>query len=149
MFIVLHIPLCRDEEENLRTKATDPFHERVCYLDGLTRSDVHTILKKYGEIILHNSMAPFAVASHITHDEFFLQKYQIVTIFSKQPMKWSELMARYDIQQSDQLLTAWQTFTYDHPGESCIVKTYGHDIYYVYDKLKKLGMYEAKVVESE
>jgi hypothetical protein len=35
------------------------------------------------------------------------------------------------------------------PFPEKIMHIHGHDIYYVYDKLKKLGMYEAKVVESE
>ena len=149
MFIALHVPLHEDEEKKMRAKAEDPFHESVCYLDGLNKSTVRSILRKYGKLILHSGMSPFAIASHNTGDEFFLQKYQVVTIYSKQPMKWTDLLERYDICRADQLFTAWQTFDKDHPGKCSVVTIHGHDIYDVHKELEKLGMYEAKVVEAE
>lgn len=67
LFLVLQLPLTVQEERcdgNDRT-----LHQEVCYLDEQTREQIDAILNSYGEILLANGLAQFAIASHTSHEE--------------------------------------------------------------------------------
>ena len=52
-------------------------HQEVCYLDGQTRNQIDSILNSYGEILLEDGISQFAIASHVNHEEIFIQKYKL------------------------------------------------------------------------
>lgn len=85
LFVVLEMPVNREEEELLRKQDTDPFHKKACYLDGQSQEQVLHIIAQYGEILLNDGLSQFAVASHVTGDEFFIQKYKRLTFTANQP----------------------------------------------------------------
>lgn len=147
-FLALHLPLSEQEEQKLRPDENAPFHQRICYLDGQTREQLLTILSRFGEILLHDGMTEFAVASHNTHEEFFVRRYKLIQLYSPQPNKWEPLMAKYGIKKTDKLVTVWDTFSKEHPGTCCRYEKDGLDVYAVYQELIRYGMYEAKIVEE-
>lgn len=47
------------------------------------------------------------------------------------------------------LITAWNTFSHDYPGECRRICLEGLDAYHVADILKKQGMYRAKIIDED
>ena len=153
LFFVLQIPLKRDEELALCPDGTFPtegwiVHDRVCYLDGQSKEQIRAILRQYGELLLNDGASQFAVASHVTWDEMFVMKYKLVDLYCRQPQKYFDLMELYGVARTDKLLTVWDTFSNETPGQSRRVRMDGLDCYEVHAALVKEGMYEAKVIEA-
>ena len=66
-----------------------------------------------------------------------------MTIYTKSPDRYRELMSSFGIEITESLVTAWDTFDSSHPGECSLYvseKT-GKTIYDIPDAYKELGMY--------
>jgi len=146
LFFVLELPLSRDEESEVRMKDTDPFHKKVCYLDGQSRKQIKEIFNLHGELLLNDGMSWFAVYSHDSNDGIYIQKYKVASIYSYEPTKYAGLLKRYGLDETEKLFTVWDTFSYETPGEALKIEIDGRTVYDVYSDLQKLGMYVAKIV---
>ena len=148
LFLVLEMPLNLSEEEQLRKESTDPFHKKTCYLDGQSKQQIIDIIEQFGNILLNDGISAFAVASHAVKEELYIQKYKVIDIFCDPPRKYVPLLEKYNLTETSQLTTVWDTFSQDHPGESRCIKIDGKDIYDVYQSLVERGMYVAKPVNK-
>lgn len=148
LFIVLEMPLNQNEEAPLRKQNNGPFHKKICYLDGQSKAQVRDIMVQYGEILLNDGISQFAVASHVTGDDFFIQKYKLVDIYCKPANKYCALLKKHGFDETTNLLTPWDTFSREHPGSVERIQYHGKDIYDVFQTLLKLGMYISKVAEE-
>lgn len=146
LFFVLQLPLSIHEERKLGDSNT--FHQEVCYLDGQTKSQIDDIIEKYGQILLEDGMSQFAVASHVNNEEIFIQKYKLTAFYSSSPRRFIPFLQRYGLTETDNLITVWNTFSQETPGECRSVSINGFDVYDVAEQLKKQGMYRAKIIES-
>lgn len=145
LFFVLQLPLLMHEERKMGDSNT--FHQEVCYLDGQTKSQIDDIMEKYGQILLEDGMSQFAVASHVNNEEMFIQKYKLTAFYSSFPRRFIPFLKRYGLTETDNLITVWNTFSQETPGECRRVSTNGFDVYDVAEQLKKQGMYRAKIIE--
>lgn len=148
LFFVLQLPLTQQEEAELRKNGNDLLHQKVCYLDGQSKSQIMEIISNYGELLLNDGISQFAVASHATKDDFFIQKYKLIDIFSNPPSKYVELIKKYGVTETTNLLTVWDTFSHETPGEARRIEMDGKNISDVYDELVKLGLYDAKIIDG-
>ena len=148
LFLVLELPLNQAEEKTLRKADTDAFHKQVCYLDGQSRQQVLDILAEYGDILLNDGISQFAVASHQTGDEFFIQKYKLIHLYSQELERYTALLDKYGLRETTRLTTVWDTFSRESPGRVMRVSRGEQDIYSVYEALVAQGMYIAKVAEE-
>lgn len=146
LFFVLQLPLSIHEERKMGDSNT--FHQEVCYLDGQTKSQIDDIIEKYGQILLEDGMSQFAVASHVNNEEMFIQKYKLTAFYSSFPRRFIPFLKRYGLTETDNLITVWNTFSQETPGECRRVSINGFDVYDVAEQLKKQGMYRAKIIES-
>ena len=146
LFFVLQLPLTRQEELQLGDGGV--LHQEVLYLDGQTQAQIDAIMKDYGQLLLGDGMSQFAIASHQNDDEIFVQKYKIVTIYSKTPEKYSPILEKYGLRKTDDIATVWSTFSHSSPGECHKISVDGLDAYAVADILKTRGMYRAKVIDE-
>lgn len=147
LFMVVQLPLCIQEEEKLQEKGKKKTHDEVLYLDGCSKEDIYKIWKQHGEILLKDGISQFAVASHKTGDEMFVQKYKVVSIFCNEKAKYIDLLRQYGIEETKTLLTVWKTISRQHPGMCRRIEIDDKDIYEVVEALKQKGMYRAKIVE--
>lgn len=145
LFFVLQLPLSIHEERKMGDSNT--FHQEVCYLDGQTKSQIDDIMEKYGQILLEDGMSQFAVASHVNNEEIFIQKYKLTAFYSSSPRRFIPFLQRYGLTETDNLITVWNTFSQETPGECRRVSINGFDVYDVAEQLKKQGMYRAKIIE--
>ena len=148
MFLFIYKPLTKEEEKELCDEDSNTFHAEVLYLDGQTRSQIYEIIEQFGEVLLNDGMSQFGIASHKTGDEIFIQRYKIAGIYSKEIQRYICLMDKYGISKTDHLITAWDTFSQEYPGECFKVVIDNKDIYDVVELLKNKGMYRAKIVED-
>lgn len=146
LFFVLQLPLSIHEERKLKDSNT--FHQEVCYLDGQTKSQIDDIIERYGQILLEDGMSQFAVASHVNNEEIFIQKYKLTAFYSSSPRRFIPFLQRYGLTETDNLITVWNTFSQETPGECRRVSINGFDVYDVAEQLKKQGLYRAKIIES-
>ena len=75
-------------------------------------------------------------------------KYNILTIFSKSIENYGELFAAHDIQKVENLITAWDTFSQDHPGQSERYTFNGKDVFSIPNQFKDWGIYLAEQREN-
>ncbi|QAT49311.1 hypothetical protein EQM14_05690 [Caproiciproducens sp. NJN-50] len=146
LFLVMQLPLSIDEENKMGFE--EILHQEVLYLDGQTQSQIDTIMTSYGQLLLSDGLSQFAIASHQSHEEIFIQKYKVVSIYSETPERYAVLLTKYGLHKTDHLITAWDTFSKDYPGECRRICIEGLDAYNVADILKKQGMYRAKIIED-
>ncbi len=146
LFFVLQIPLSILEERQLGFDQT--LHQEVCYLDGQTRDQMDAILNSYGHILLEDGISQFAIASHFSHEEIFIQKYKLIDLYSPSPRRFIPLLQRYGLTETDHLFTVWDTFSHETPGECRRVSIEGLDAYAIAECLKKIGMYRAQIIED-
>lgn len=146
LFFVLQIPLSEQEEEQIGLHEMS--HEEVLYLDGQTKEQIDTLFKSYGQILFADGISQFAVASHVTGEEIFIQKYKITDIYSSNVRNYIPLLQKYGLRETDRLVTAWDTFSKDAPGICKMVALEGLDVYQIAGRLKKQGLYRAKIVSS-
>ena len=97
---------------------------------------------------MNDGSSQFAIYSHTTNDGVYVQKYKIASIYSRTPANYIEFLKRYGLTRTDNLLTVWDTFSQESPGETRRIEIGKIDIYNVCDELVKKGMYVAKVVED-
>ena len=145
LFFVLQLPLSIQEERQLGYDKIS--HQEVCYLDGQTRNQIDSILNSYGEILLEDGISQFAIASHVNHEEIFIQKYKLTDLYSLSPRHFIPLLQRYGITETDHLFTVWDTFSQETPGECRRISMKGLDVYDIAERLKEQGMYRAKIIE--
>ena len=148
LFIFIYIPLMENEEKELLKKDTDSFHSELLYLDEQTKNQIFEILQLYGDLLLNDGISQFGIASHSDGDEIFIRKYKIVNICSKDINQYVHLMKKHGISETKDLITAWDTFSRDYPGECSKVTINNQDIFDVVEILKKKGMYRAKIIDD-
>ena len=145
LFFVLQLPLTEQEEKQLGQKG---WHDEVCYLDGQTREQIAAILHEYGQILLEDGLSQFAVASHVNHEEIFIQKYKLTDLYPPTPRRFIPLLQRYGLTETEHLVTPWDTFSIKTPGECRCVSIDGVDVYTIAERLKQQGLYRAKILEA-
>ena len=146
LFFVLQLPLSIHEE--LQLGSNDTLHQEVCYLDGQTREQIDAIMDQYGQILLEDGISQFAVASHVSGEEIFIQKYKLTDFYSRSPRRFIPFLQRYGLTETENLFTVWDTFSRETPGECRRIYIEGSDIFFVAEQLKKQGMYRAKIIED-
>lgn len=120
----------------------DAESEEVWYLDGMTKKQLTMILDGYGELLLQDGLSAFAIGSLATSEELFVQKYKILSIYSPQITRFTALLDRFGVVRTDQLITAWDTFSEQHPGAAERLEIAGETVPDAIRELQKIGMYK-------
>ncbi len=146
-FFILELPATQQQEMELRKNDFARFHDNVFYIDGQRREVLIKIMKDYGELLINDGMCKFGFASHISHDEIFIGKYNVVKIYSSNKIMVENLFKKHNIPLTENLKTAWDTFSENSPGDCIAIEIDGLTSYDLVDKLKVLGLYLAEVRE--
>lgn len=120
----------------------DAESEEVWYLDGMTKKHLTMILDGYGELLLQDGLSAFAIGSLATNEELFVQKYKVLSIYSPQIVRFTTLLDRFGVQRSDHIVTAWDTFSEEHPGVAERLEVAGETVTDMIRALQKIGMYK-------
>lgn len=131
LFLALHVP-------------ADETSDRLYYLDGIAAGQMDTLWQLYGELLCQDGVSSFAIASHATGEEIYVQKYKVITLYSPQAERFLPLLQQYGVAQTDRLVTAWDTFSPAHPGSLRLVDIEGETVFDAVEQLEQIGLYEAQ-----
>ena len=95
-----------------------------------------------------DGISQFAIASHANHEEVFVQKYKLTDLYSATPRRFIPLLERYGLEEAEHLVTVWDTFSQESPGQCRRLCVKGVDVYEVLERLRRRGMYKAKIIEE-
>ena len=147
VFFVLESPSNQVREFELRKKPTDPFHRDVYFMDGPDLNKLLKIYEKFQELLVHDGGINFGIKSHKTKDEVFVSAYKIFHFFGQLPNQFENTLAEFGIPQKERLVTAWDTFTKDAPGQKSRIEINGEDVYGMLEELiRRHGLFHAKTI---
>ena len=72
-----------------------------------------------------------------------LDKYNVVMIYSQQLSNYNEFFEAHGIEKVESLITAWDTFSDETPGQAERYDYKGKSVYDLPEELKDWGMYLA------
>lgn len=114
----------------------------VWYLDNMTKKQLTLILDGYGELLYQDGLSAFAIGSLATEEELFVQKYKVLSIYSPKISRFAKQLERFGVSRTSKLVTAWDTFSKEHPGEAQRLEIAGQTVPDMIKELQKIGMYQ-------
>lgn len=146
VFLTIEVGTHKDEEAALRKTDSDPFHNDVYYIDGLSLSAAREIVKKYSTILVQDGCVEFGIGSHgkDSHDEVFVNGYKIFYVYAVDPEKYLKALVSLGFQEEPQIRTVWDTFTPPTPGKRNVLTDAETTIWGMIEELKKQGLYLAE-----
>lgn len=121
----------------------EEIHKDIYYINGCSQEECLVLLKRYGELLINDGMNRFGFGCHESQDEIMLDKYNVVTIYSQQLPKYNEFLEAHGIEKVENLITVWNTFSDDTPGQAERYDYKGKLVYDLPEELKDWGMYLA------
>ena len=148
LFFILELPSEKDKEKEISPGILNKLHKDIYYIDGCSKEESLTIMLRIGELLINDGLCAFGFGGHNSNDEIMVNKYNIVAICSQDIAKYKSFFEKHNIEQVSELITAWDTFTAEHPGESIAYSTEGKKVYDVIDMFKDWGIYLAETREE-
>ncbi len=144
LFFVLELPSNECDEKRLRKCDYDSMHKDIYYIDGLNQEEALTLIKNYGDLLINDGLSSFGFGSQDSTAEIMVGKYNVITLWTHIMEKYEGFFEEHNINRTDNLVTAWDTFNKDTPGESFCYEVDGKNVYYLLDELKEWGIYFAE-----
>lgn len=144
LFFILEIPTNNNEEPQNEQGITEKLHNDVYYIDGCDQDKALAVLRKVGELVINDGLCNFGFGCHISGDEIMVGAYNVVTVFTGEQTPYHVFFAEHGIPETDALVTAWDTFSKEHPGMSGSYSVDGKSIYDIPEILRDKGIYFAE-----
>ena len=145
LFFILELPTNKEDEEKLASDGIRTLHKDVYYMDGCSCQKAEDMLSAYGELLIHDGLCQFGFGGHISHDEIMAGKYNVVTLYSRTADTLTPILESHGLTRVNGLLTAWDTFTRETPGECFKYEADdGRDVYSIIEELKSQGLFFAE-----
>lgn len=148
----LEVPCGRDKELELRKSDSDPLHRDLYYMEFETRESAVATWCDYRDILLNCGACYFGFFSGNGSDriEIGIYKYNEVYLHYSEVMfeRIKRMLDSLDIPQVDELVTAWENFSEEKPGQTKACRIKGWSIYDMIDELEEYGLYHDSVVED-
>jgi hypothetical protein len=112
-------------------------------MDALDAEQARQCIDMLGIFLIKDGMSIFGIGGHESHEEILFGKYNVMTLFTQSPERYRDFLSDFEIAQTDTLITAYDTFDPDHPGECTIYvsEETGKTVYDIPNTFKKYGMY--------
>ena len=144
LFFILELP-CKENDDITRSKLlyNTSADCDVYFIDGLNETQAKQILDALGNFLIKDGMNTFGFGGHESHEEILFGRYNVITLYTKDAEKYYDFMSCFGIKKTEKLVTAWDTFSQEHPGECrlYVSKETGNTIYDIPEKYKPYGMY--------
>ena len=114
------------------------------YLDNCTTPVAKAILKRYGGILFSDGVIRFGFGSHTTEEEIFMQEYQLLSIYSGTPHKFTQLIEKLGYTKTKQLTTTWDILNDENIGKCESVDFEDESYLDIIENLEELGLYKAE-----
>lgn len=149
LFFILELPAKLADEVQVRPGVVEKLHKDIYYIDGCSQEEALTIMLRAGDLLFNDGLSAFGYGGHVSEDEIMFGKYNVLTIYSKQIQAYKGLFEANHIVETTKLVTAWDTFSTEHPGRSSVYKQNEKDIFSIPEQFKEWGMYHAEQREED
>lgn len=146
--LFIEIPANMTDENVIRKTedgycVTEKMHKDIYYLDDISAKNLNELLNIFEDILINDGLSSFGVLSQ-KGNEIGKYKYNVMGAYSDGEDLTPIIEAFYNVKipRTDKLVTAWDYFSQDNPGESELYKKDGKTIYDVVETLKEVGMYK-------
>ncbi len=145
LFFILELP-CKEDDGGI-TESKTLFNTGndcdVYFIDGLDAEQACQCLDNLGSFLVKDGMNTFGIGGHDSGEEILFAAYNVMTIYTRDAHKYKAFLEGFGIRETDTLVTAWETFEQDHPGEcKCYISEInGKRIYDIPEAYKDYGMY--------
>ncbi len=144
IFFILELPANADAETPIAPGIVNALHKDIYYIDGCSQEEALTILIRVGNLLYNDGLSSFGFGCHESGDEIMFGKYNVLTIYSQEIEKFNDFFDAHEIEKTDDLLTAWDTFTKDTPGVSERYEIDGKTVFDIPKQFEDWGMYLAE-----
>lgn len=148
LFFILELPTNENDEKRLRADDSSPIHKDIYYIDGLSTEQALKLLDNYADLLINDGLSSFGFGAQDNNAEIMSDKYNIVTLWSKSIGKYNDFFENYNIHKTDNLVTAWDTFSAEKPGEIFLYRIGDKSVYSLAEDLKAWGIYLAEQREE-
>ena len=148
LFFILELPSEQNDEKEIQPGVVENLHKDVYYIDGCANEEALTILLRIGDLMINDGLCSFGFGCHESNDEIMFGKYNVTTIFSRNIRQYISFMADHEIAKKEHILTAWDTFSYEHPGSSKRIDTDRKDVFSIPEIFADWGIYKAEQRED-
>ena len=148
LFFILELPSKQYDEKEVRPGVVEKLHKDVYYIDGCTNEEALAILFRIGDLMANDGLCSFGFGCHESNDEIMFGKYNVTTIFSRNIGQYISFMADHEIAKKEHIVTAWDTFSQEHPGVSERIDTDGKDVFSLPEMFADWGIYKAEQRED-
>lgn len=144
LFFILELP-CKMEDGVTESKVLYNANDDrdIYFVDGLDAEHAYQYIDALGNFLVKDGMNTFGIGGHTSHEEILFGKYNVMTIYTQNAENYRDFLHTFHIEQTDTLITAWDTFDNEHPGEctTYVSKETGKTIYDIPEAYKEYGMY--------
>lgn len=145
MFFILELP-CKNDDGGITAEKTiinAPNDYDVYFIDGLDAKQATRYIDALGNFLVKDGMNTFGIGGHESHEEILFSKYNVMTIYTKNSDTYREFLNSFGIKETGNLVTAWDTFEPEYPGEcECYISEKTEKtIYDIPETYKEYGMY--------
>lgn len=144
VFFFLELPTNLNDEPETENGIVTNLHKDIYYMDNLSKEEAFSFLDSAGELLANDGLCKFGFGSQSNNDEIMVGKYNVVTISCKEKNTYMNLFRKNDINQTEKLITAWDTFSKEFHGVSEKIELNGKDVYSIIDDFKAWGIYFAE-----
>ena len=144
LFVILELPSKKKDETEIRPGVVEKLHKDVYYLGGRTQEDALALLHRFGDVLIRDGMSAFGFGCHQSHEEIMVGQYNVVSIYSGNEKAYEGFFECHGISRVKPLVTAWNTFTKDAPGECKRIETDGKSVFDIPDICAEWGMFLAE-----
>lgn len=145
LFFILELP-CKADDGGITEEKTLSNTNNDCdvyFIDGLDSEQAVKHIDSLGQFLVKDGLNTFGIGGHESNEEILFGKYNVMTIYTKKAEAYIDFLESFGIRKTDNLITAWDTFDPEHPGECerCISEKTGKTIYDIPEAYKEHGMY--------
>ena len=148
MFFILELPASKDDESEVAPGRVETLHKDIYYIDGCSQEEALTVMFRVGDLLFNDGLSSFGYGGHESGDEIMFSKYNVLTIYSQHIEQFDDFFAAHEIEKTESLITAWDTFSEEHPGISERYEANGKTVYDIPEQFKEWGMYLAEQREE-
>jgi len=145
----LELPANADDETQVAPGIVRTLHKDIYYIDGCSQEEALTILIRVGNLLYNDGISSFGFGCHESGDEIMFGKYNVLTIYSQKIEQYNDFFDAHEIEITDDLQTAWNTFTEDTPGTSERYEVDGKSVFDIPKQFEDWGMYLAEQREED
>ena len=148
IFFILELPASGEKESPKASGIVTALHKDIYYIDGCSVDAALILFERTKDLLLADGMCQFGFGCHESHDEIMVEKYNVVSIYSQDIQKYNDFYEPHNIKEAKNFITAWDTFSLEHPGSSERIEKNRKTVYDLPELLKGWGIYLAETVEE-